>query len=182
MVKRPTPRATTIRWSVRNGIVCAASTTARSSYSSPSNSSTIRLRSPSPTSWWTRSCAFDRRIDSSSPVSRWTPMATPIHSSDRRHGDNEHRPIPSTSPCHRARARAPSAATVSTQRTPMRHGNITTGCERRDAPPRPRPAGSPYSMTNPATGTASRLAGTLTSGNRPNTRPPESPRRSGRRA
>ena len=74
-VKRPMSRATTIRRSVRNGIVWAASTTERSSYSSPSNSSTSRLRSSSPTRWATRSWALLRRIDSSSPVSRWTPMA-----------------------------------------------------------------------------------------------------------
>ena len=164
-VKRPTSRATTIRRSVRNGIVWAASTTERSSYSSPSNSSTSRLRSSSPTRWATRSCALERRIDSSSPVRRWTLMAAPILTGDRRRPHVTSTPtVPSTTshPTQLAdppgSRRAPSIATRSTHRTPSRHGSITTGATAGTAPAS-SPAGRPYSITPPATGAASRLAG-----------------------
>ena len=71
---RPTPRATTTRRSVRNGGVCAASTTERSSYSSPSNSSTISDRSPSPTRRWTSSPTAADASDGSSPATTCTLM------------------------------------------------------------------------------------------------------------
>ena len=82
--------------SVRNGDVCAASTTARISKSSPSNSSTISERSPSPTSCWTRSPIAVSSSDSSSPVMRWTPWSPQIGTSPgactRAMPDDQHRP------------------------------------------------------------------------------------------
>ena len=64
--------------------------------------------------------------------------------------------------------RAPSRATVSTHLVPTRAGNIAGGPSD-GTEPATSPAGNPYSITNPATGTASRFATTLTSGSRPNT-------------
>ena len=95
-------------------------------------------------------------------------MTKAILSSDHRHRDNDDRPAEPHGPAVRFDALAERRRRVSTQRTPRRAGNITT---RRAPGPHPATsaAGRPYSITNPATGTASTLAGMLTSGSRPNT-------------
>ena len=59
------------------------------SYSSPSNSSTIIDRSPSPTSSSTRSWTAVRRIDSSSPVRRCVVMSSPILTASGADCDND---------------------------------------------------------------------------------------------
>ncbi len=59
-------------------------------------------------------------------------------------------------------------ATASIQRTPMPTGIMTTAATGGTAPAT-RQAGNPYSITSPATGTATRLATVPTADNRPNT-------------
>src|SRR4051812_2163666 len=72
-LNRPISRATTTRESVRKGLVWEASTTEPTSYSSPSNSVTMRLRSPPAV----RSCnSSAKAVDnstSSSPRNNQTP-------------------------------------------------------------------------------------------------------------
>ena len=178
-LNRPTSRATTTRVSVRNGGVCAASTTAAIEASSWSCSSTMSERSPSPTRVCTSADTAARRIDSSSPTRKCTAMAAVILAARRTARTG--RPAPPRPPAQSRRpprrprptaavARWPRrpAATRSTHRTPTSTGSMTMP-RSGDTAPATSAAGSPYSITKPATGTASRLARVPTSGSRPNT-------------
>src|SRR6478735_1073088 len=74
-----------------------------------------------------------------------------------------------STPGPRGSRRAATSATVATHLVPSAQGNITTRPSSAGPDAASRPAGRPSSITAPATGTASRLAGTDTAGRRWNT-------------